>query len=90
MTLGVAGPAEHFIATGWTCHDSALVSTRLDAIKRVAVHPQLARVELSLIGFTLAESATWPAMLIWAFGLGSFFALMGGGVLGLSPVRTNL
>ena len=44
--------------------------TRLDAIKRVAVDPALARVEWSLVGFTLAESATWLAMLIWAFDRG--------------------
>jgi len=46
------------------------VSTRLDAIRRVAADPQLARVEWSLVGFTLAESATWLAMLIWAFERG--------------------
>ena len=46
------------------------MSTRLDAIRRVAVDPQLARVESSLVGFTLAESATWLAMLIWAFERG--------------------
>ena len=46
------------------------MTARLDAIKRVAVDPALARVEWSLVGFTLAESATWLAMLIWAFDRG--------------------
>ena len=46
------------------------MTTRLDAIRRVAVEPALARVEGSLAGFTLAESATWLAMLIWAFDRG--------------------
>jgi MFS family permease len=46
------------------------MSGRADAIRRVAVDPALARVELSLVGFTLAESATWLAMLIWAFERG--------------------
>lgn len=32
----------------------------------------------------------WQLLVIWALGLGIFFVLMGGGVLGLSPVRTNL
>ena len=41
------------------------MSTRLDAIKRVAVDPALARVEWSLAGFTLAESATWLATGTW-------------------------
>ena len=43
---------------------------RLDAVKRVARDPALARVAWSLVGFTLAESATWLAMLIWAFERG--------------------
>lgn len=46
------------------------MTTRLDAIRRVTVDPALARVECSLVGFTLAESATWLAMLIWAFDRG--------------------
>jgi MFS family permease len=46
------------------------MSSRLDAVRRVAVDPVLSRVELSLVGFTLAESATWLAMLIWAFERG--------------------
>jgi hypothetical protein len=46
------------------------MSARLDSIRRVAVDPVLARVECSLVGFTLAESATWLAMLIWAFERG--------------------
>jgi MFS family permease len=46
------------------------MSARLDAIRRVAVDPLLARVGCSLVGFTLAESATWLALLIWAFERG--------------------
>jgi MFS family permease len=46
------------------------MSARLDALRRVTVDPLLARVGCSLVGFTLAESATWLAMLIWAFERG--------------------
>lgn len=49
---------------------------------------------VALIGMVLLScdrrSWGWPLLLIWALGLGSFFVLMGGGVLGLRPVRTTL
>jgi MFS family permease len=58
-------PAEHLDVRG-----SSPMSARLHAIRRVAVNPLLARVECSLVGFNLAESATWLAMLVWAFERG--------------------
>jgi MFS family permease len=46
------------------------VGGQIDSIKRVAADPVLSRVVGSLAAFTLAESATWLAMLIYAYDRG--------------------
>ena len=49
---------------------------------------------IALVGMALLSCDRrfwgWSLLVIWTVGLGSFFVLMGGGVLGLSPVRTTL
>jgi general L-amino acid transport system permease protein len=54
--------------------------------------PLLAALALIAMALASCDRRTWgrPLILIWALGLGAFFILMGGGVLGLEPVRTNL
>ena len=54
--------------------------------------PLLAALALIAMALVSCDRRTWGRSLIviWALGLGTFFILMGGGVLGLEPVRTNL
>ena len=54
--------------------------------------PLLAALALIAMALASCDRRTWgrPLIVIWALGLGTFFILMGGGVLGLEPVRTNL
>lgn len=53
--------------------------------------PLLGSIVLILMALMSCDRRSWgrPLIVIWAVGLGSFFILMGGGVLGLSPVRTS-
>jgi MFS family permease len=48
----------------------AMAGRRFDTIRKVGADPVLRRVEVSIFAFALAESATWLAMLIYAFERG--------------------
>jgi general L-amino acid transport system permease protein len=54
--------------------------------------PLLATLSLIVMALASCDRRTWNwrLLVIWGTGLGVFFVLMGGGVLGLTPVRTNL
>jgi MFS family permease len=46
------------------------VAGRTRLIWRVAVDPSLRRIEIAYAGFSLAEHATWLAVLVYAFSRG--------------------
>jgi general L-amino acid transport system permease protein len=54
--------------------------------------PLIAMLALIAAALISCDRRTWnrSLLLIWVLGLGTFFVLMGGGVFGLSPVRSNL
>jgi general L-amino acid transport system permease protein len=54
--------------------------------------PLVAMIALIVMALASCDRRTWNWRLlaIWGAGLGTFFVLMGGGVFGLTPVRTNL
>lgn len=58
---------------------------RLGVVRSVALDARLRRLEISFAGFALAESATWLAMLVYAFergGVGAAGALATGSLAG--------
>jgi len=54
--------------------------------------PLFACLALIVMALLTCDRRLWNLKLlgVWALGLGAFFVLMGGGVFGLTPVRTNL